>query len=53
MESSNKLRLARQVLASHRAKLATATDKDSVRRSIAAAVKRVAELEATDNDADN
>lgn len=43
---SNKLKLARQVLASHKAKLPSAADKDQVRRAIAATVARIKELEA-------
>lgn len=46
MASASKIKLAEQVVASHKAKLATATDKDSVRRSIKAAEARLAQLRA-------
>ena len=42
--TDTKIRLAEQALAAHRARLATAADKDSVRRSIRAAEARLAEL---------
>jgi len=44
--SANAIKLCEQVIASHRAKLATATNKDQVRRSIYTAQKRLAELKA-------
>lgn len=43
--SDSTIKLARQVLASHKAKLATATDKDQVRRQIRAAAERLTMLE--------
>ena len=39
--SATRIRLAEQALAAHKAKLATAADKDSVRRSIRAAQARL------------
>jgi hypothetical protein len=47
-QNATKIRLAEQALAAHRARLATAADKDSVRRSIKAMQARLAELRATD-----
>lgn len=46
-DNSNKIKLAEQVLASHRSKMASAADKDSVRRSIDATQQRLTELRAT------
>lgn len=46
MSNENKIKLAEQVLASHRAKLATTANKDEVRRSISAIQKRIADLKA-------
>jgi hypothetical protein len=40
----NKLKLAEQALAAHRAKLATATNRDQVRRQIAAAQRKIDDL---------
>lgn len=44
MGNANKIKLAEQALASHKAKLATAVDKDQVRRQIAAAQRRLDSL---------
>lgn len=46
MVTASRVRLAEQVLASHRAKLATAANKDGVRRQIKEAEKRLAQLRA-------
>lgn len=46
-DNSNKIKLAEQVLASHKSKLASAADKDQVRRSIDAAQQRLTELRST------
>ena len=45
MLNENKLKLARQVLESHKAKLKTAANKDEVLRSIAAVKDRIRALE--------
>lgn len=42
--NASKIKLAEQVVASHKAKLATAANKDQVRRAIAAAEARLREL---------
>ncbi len=47
--NQNKLKLAEQALASHKAQLRTAADKDSVKRSIAAMEARIRQMK-TDQD---
>lgn len=50
MPKSNKLTLAEQALAAHKAKLPSAANKDQVRRQIAAAQRKVDELQAEQTD---
>lgn len=47
--NSSKIRLAEQVLAAHRAKLASTANRDEVRRQIAATKRRIAQLKAEED----
>ena len=45
-DNSQKIKLAESVLAAHKQKLPSATNKDQIRRQIAAIEKKLAELRA-------